>query len=645
MGKFPGTEEYDQVHLLDVSGVSRLAIPAGQPSPADAVVQRARAVLQSGQMELMDMYQSATDGRIYLSVLVPILDETNASRPLGVFVLRVDPAKFLFPFIQAWPVPRRTAETLLVRREGDDVLYLNDLRFRLNAALAFRTPLGNRQLPAARAVLGETGIMQGKDYRGVTVVAALRRVSDSPWFLVAKVDQAEANEPIQGQLWQVIATIGLLLFAAGSGVALIWWRSQQRFYLQRLAAAEALMVEKQNLEALFASSPVALIILDETTQIVRVNAAAVALSGTSSAEMLERRPGNALGCLHSMEDPRGCGYSTACRVCAARNAMEALLAKGGAVKGAELQFDLVRHGTMQKVWMAIGAQPVVINGRRHLIVAMEDITAGKQAREEILQLNASLEQRVAARTAELAAANKELESFSYSVSHDLRAPLRSIDGFSRIVLEDYAPKLDADGRDSLNRIRAAAQRMGQLIDDMLNLSRISRAELHRERVDLTALVREVADGLRRHEPARPVELTVADGLAADCDPRLMRIVLENLLGNAWKFTGKCAAPCIEVGVVPATQPATYFVKDNGAGFDEAYAGKLFGVFQRLHSTEQFAGTGIGLANVQRVIHRHGGRVWAAAQVGRGATFYFTLENSAGAETAAARAAGTNSPTR
>ena len=222
------------------------------------------------------------------------------------------------------------------------------------------------------------------------------------------------------------------------------------------------------------------------------------------------------------------------------------------------------------------------------------------------------------------AANRELEAFAYSVSHDLRAPLRSIAGFGHVLLEDYLDRLDEEGKDSLNRIIAATERMGQLIDDLLNLSRLTRAEMNRERHNLSPIVRRIAEAKRRAQPDRKVELVIENGLFAEVDEHLVSVVFENLLENAFKFTRDRASARIEFGAIYNDGKPTYFIKDNGAGFDMAYVGKLFQPFQRLHRVKEFPGTGIGLATVKRIIQRHSGTVWIEGEKGKGATVYFTL---------------------
>ena len=297
-----------------------------------------------------------------------------------------------------------------------------------------------------------------------------------------------------------------------------------------------------------------------------------------------------------------------------RELLETILPEKTTFDNYEVEHDFTDIG--RRIMLLNARQIERASGKERIILlAIDDITEKKKLERDVVKARDVAE-----------ASNKELEAFSYSVSHDLRAPLRGIDGFSEALLDDYRDKLDATGKNYLERIRAGTQRMGSLIDDMLKLSRVSRAELKRESIDLSEMVQAILLTVRQNNPARDVKVSIQKDIIIDGDRHLLEIALTNLIDNAWKFTGKTKNARIEFGTLLKDGKPVIFIRDNGVGFDMAYVDKLFGAFQRLHKIAEFPGTGIGLATVKRIITRHGGEVWAEGEIDKGATFYFTLKD-------------------
>ena len=387
-------------------------------------------------------------------------------------------------------------------------------------------------------------------------------------------------------------------------------RSLQERVAERVRAADALRQSGQRLALHFYQTPLGVIEWDLDFRVTRWNPAAERIFGYTEAEALGQHAAFIVpASVRPMVD----------------QVWQDLLARQGGQRSTN--DNVTKDGrTIVCEWY----NTPLVDANGNVVGAasqVEDITDRVRAEREIRRWNEVLEQRVRDRTRELEIANKELESFSYSVSHDLRAPLRVIDGFSHALLEDCGRQLTPEGQAHLQRIRAATRRMTRLIDDLLKLSRLTRAEIKKVDVDLSGLARQIIEELRQTEPNRAVTVVIADGIRGWGDATLIRAVLENLLGNAWKFTSQTADARIEFGkTTGGAESLAYFVRDNGAGFDMACVDKLFGAFQRLHTQSEFPGEGIGLATVQRIIRRHGGQVWATGAVKQGATFFFTLPN-------------------
>lgn len=761
----------------------------------------------------VDLHETAAHGPACGVVSPLLLRRGEATDAVGAVFLRIDPAEFLYPMIQAWPVPSRTAETLLVRKDGDSVLFLNELRHRKETALRLRLPLDREDIPAAAALRGRTGFMRGPDYNGVPVLAVIEPLPSMSWFLIAKMSEEEAFAGFRMQsaliFSSVFGSMLLVLFVSGFFLQ----RAQKERYRAEADARRERDALLRHFEYLVRYANDIILLVDADERIVEANDRALEVYGYAREEMTrlrttdfvapenlgefgkrvrligeegayrsegvhrrkdgstfpveisarsitvdgrtffqaiirditERKKAEAAlresegrvrakldailspegdvgslelediidvpaiqvllndfydltGLVFAIVDLRGKvlvtnGWQEICtrfhrvcpETCEGCRESDTVLSSGAApgefklykcrnglwdaatpiflgdrrvgnVFTGQLFFDdeepdygffreqAHRYGFDEEAYMAavrkvprfsrerVGSVMRFYAGLAKLLSDLSysniklarALTERERAEETIRTMNADLERRVLERTRELESATSEMEAFTYSVSHDLRAPLRAMTGFGQALSEDCGDALDERCRGYVGRICAAADRMGGLIDDLLMLSRISRSELHPERVDLAELARTILKELREAEPGRRVETVVPESVPVLADRGLARIVMDNLLRNAWKFTGKKPSARIEFGAARNGAMWECFVRDDGAGFDMEYAGKLFGPFQRLHRADEFPGSGIGLVTVQRIVRRHGGRIWADGIVDGGATFAFTM---------------------
>lgn len=607
--------QYDRIRLLDAQHVSRLSVPESQQRCPLAVCRQVSEVLRSGQVTLQDFFLNEHDQKTYLTVMVPVFDELNNNQPLGVVVLRIDPSVYLHPFIGRWPTLSLTAETELIHREGNEAVILNDLRFQKNTALRRRISLDHVANPVVAAAMGREGIIEGTDYRDMPVLAAAHGIPGTPWSLVTKMDMTEVEAPMRHQALEIVVIITCLLLCLATAVGLELRRQAADFYQARYEAEEA----RSKLSAVVESSADAIISVDLDGTIRSWNEGAKHGLGYNAAGAV----GKPIGILYPPE--RSGEHEQVMERIRRGESVTHQESEWVNKDGKSYHVDLTISGLKNEAGVIVGYSVI---GR--------DVTSQKRAEDEIRRLNkelqrdaAELERRVEERTTELRAVNEELDAFAYAVCHDLRAPLRAMSGFSQALKEDYSSTLQGGAIEFLDEIHQASVKMGSLIDGLLQLSRSTRGELHRDTVDLSAVASRILDGLALAEPNRRVTWTVEPELTTRGDDRMIEAVLANLLGNAWKYTAKTPQARIEFGCenhAETPHRQTFFVRDNGAGFDMKHAARLFKPFQRLHRQDEFTGIGIGLATVQRIILRHGGRIEAASEPGKGAKFSFSLNS-------------------
>ena len=568
--------------------------------------QQVAAIARHGAVVFGDLHEEEGSPNIQLDLWAPLgfgLGSLGRGTT-GALLLSIDPYVFLFPLVRDWPTPSETAETLIVRREGDEVVYLNDLRHKADAAFALRFPLTRRDLPATRAVLEGPGSGEGIDYRGERVLATWAPISSTGWSMVCKVDWSEIARPLLRQALYLALIVTLVLLSGGLA-AMLFWRSRHARYqavLRRMDEERERLDQRLHQLSRYAND--AIVIADREWRVVDANEKAQSVYGYSRDELLSM----------SMPD-----FRLPEPIARQQDEMRRLELQGGGI------IETVhRRKDGSRFPVEISIRLVDTASGRYIMGIIRDITERRAAEEEIRTLNDALEERVRQRTAQLETANRELEAFSYSVSHDLRAPLRAIDGFTRILEEDHGAPLDAEARRLLRVIQDNSLRMSRLIEDLLAFSRVGRHELRLASIDMEALARSVVPQLPAHAGRNDASIDIGALPPAWADEGLVRQVVANLLDNALKFSSHSGAPRISVDGREEGRFVVYTVRDNGVGFDMAYSGKLFGVFQRLHAQEEFSGTGVGLAIVQRIVVRHGGRVWAESEPGHGASFSFSL---------------------
>ena len=595
---YSGIKSYCWVRLLDTKGEPVLSLPlrdgvvAISPLPAAAV-----AAVPGTEPSLLDFRISEPDGMAVLDVVAPLLDVREPATPLGFVDLSVDPASHLYPFLARWPMPSASAETLLVRREGDDVLFLNPLRFDSAAALRRRAPLATPALPAAKAALGLEGIVEGEDYRRVPVLAALRTVPGSPWHMVSRIDQSEYQGPLRERMTLTLVALAALLVAWLASFYTIRRSQQMALLVANARLSEVRRKNAEQLEVLVSQATGPILTLDWRGRVSRFNRAFEVAAGRDAREAL----GRDLSFLFPPAEAEE-GVRTILR---------------GAETGEREAFELpiqrpdgsVRH----LLWSASALPGESGPFAAGSFIQAQDIT--DRIRSELA---------LGANAVELKNRADELMRFTYAVSHDLRSPLVTIKAFLGYLEADVKAGSAAAIDKDFEFIRAASAKMARLLQDLLDLARIGHTESVMSGISLKSLVDEalLLVAGRLHLEGTQVVLT-PEPWTVTCDHDRLLEVFQNLLDNAGKFRGAQAHHQVSIGVDSSGPEPVIFVSDNGVGVEPRFLPKLFGMFEKLDASIE--GSGVGLALVQRIVEVHGGRIWAeSAGPGLGTTIRFTL---------------------
>ncbi len=585
---------YERICLLDSSGAIRMSVPEGLPALSQVILQRVPEVLRSGQIRFQDFYRSDIDGSIFLAVLVPVLDGPPEGKPLGVLVMNIDPEQYLYPLLSRWPTPSPSAETLLVRRDGDEVLYLNALRFQKDAALRLRLPITREsKVASVQAMTGHEGIVEAVDYGGRPVLADVHFIPGTPWFMVARMNIEEVYAPLRERLWLIIGIVASLLFCAGAGTALVWRQQRARFYRRQYEAEKSLQHEKSKSQTYLDLVGVMVVAIRSDQTVSLINQAGCRVLGRSEREIV------------------------------GRNWFDNFL-PGSVREEVKTVFARLMAGTVEP--LAYVENRVLTGGAGERIIAWHNtvlrdaegnITGTLSAGEDITERKQMEE--------ELQRSNRELEQFAYIASHDLQEPLRKVAAFADRITSNYAAALDDRGRDYLERMQGAARRMQQLIEDLLKLSRVMTRGESFEPVALAQAIKEALVDLDQQILETGAHISVEDLPTVRGDRVQLQQLFRNLVSNSLKYRMPAAAPRIRISAAKTKNGcAEITVADNGIGFEEKYKDRIFMPFQRLHARSQYQGTGMGLAICSKIAQRHGGSISARSRPGEGAVFTVTL---------------------
>ncbi|HJW25574.1 MAG TPA: ATP-binding protein [Rhodocyclaceae bacterium] len=727
-----GNNNYVGAELIDPEGKSVLLIGSGRYDPGETSPAALAAAGRATEPVLWDLHRHETASPIRLAFLMPIHDPGEGKRLLGFVWVTVDPERVLYPLIQSWPTPSVTAETAIVRREGDRVQFLNKLRHIDNTSLQYSLPLARGDLPAAQAVLGHEGIFEGQDYRGVKVLSYLQPIPGTPWRMITKVDRAEVFQDIQRTARDTLLAITVLLLFAGT---LLWmyWRRQQLLAMLELrhevehvadlspGAIHSFRLRPDGSVSFPYSSPSVRNIFgygpeelarDANPIMARIHpddAQRLRDAVMESARQLTpwqaeyryqhpekgevwleeksapaRQPDGTIiwhGFLSDVTERKLAEQGLAASETRYRSLFEHMLegfvlCRVRYVGDTAVDFLLLevnpafeqltglkdvvgkwitevipdirasnpellaacgrvgRTGQVERLdiymrpldrWFAIALYSPV---PEHVVNVFDDITDRKQAQLALEAYNNQLEAQVAARTAALVDANRELQAFTYAASHDLKAPLRGINGFANLLERNYRDRLEDDGARYLDHICRSAARMTNLIDDLLAYAHLEQQTRELRDVDLAEAVHSVVAERSEEIHQRGVLVRVEMPPAkVQADPHGLAQVLRNLVDNALKYSAKVASPEVEIGGENRGGTYLMWVRDNGVGFDMSYHDRIFEIFRRLHTEQDFPGTGVGLALVRKAVDRMGGRVWAESAPGQGATFYLELRSA------------------